>query len=341
MEVIGIGDLHLGKLDNLILDVNSLIVKSLSKVFDYALEHGVMNIIQYGDVGEKPRLSYESQVALYTLLGRKKYRDLKIHFVLGNHDFAEDGTHTLQVLDVVSKWAGASNIKVYTKPELVDIDGVPFNFLPYPFTHTKKQVINVGHFEVSGSIRDNGRKIDEGIDTKHTSLVGHLHTKHRVRNTHYSGTLYQTNFGESLPKFFHHVRLDKKAPVSEIEVECVKFNPLWRLLNETINSVKDLDRLEHEPLTLYKLFLKEGLDVDINQILTDYPNVVRHNVFKNKKDLEILTTREWNFDAEVVTDDSSFDELEAIKEFMSTSGLKKSQVSRGLVILKGIRKQYL
>lgn len=338
MEAIGIGDLHFGKLDSLIPDVNRFIVRALSRVFDYALENGVTNIIQYGDVGEKPRLNYESQVALYGLLGKKKYRELNLHFILGNHDFAEDGTHTLQVLDVISKWREPNNLKVYTKQELVSIDGVPFNFMPYPFTETKKDKINVGHFEVSGSLRDNGRRIDEGIQTKHHTLMGHLHTKHKVRNTHYSGTLYQTNFGEALPKYFHHVKLPKGAPVSEMEVENVKFNPPWKLLNETISSVQDLDRLEHEPYTLYKLFLKEGLDLDINQVLTDYPNVVRHNVFKNKKDLETLVTREWDFDAETVNDTSSFDELEVIKEFMSTAGLKKPQVARGLDILKGLRK---
>lgn len=338
MEAIGLGDLHLGKLDSLIPDVNKLITRAISKVFDYALENGVTNIIQYGDVGDKPRLSYDSQVALYGLLGKRKYRGLRLHFILGNHDFSEDGTHTLQVLDTVCKWAGTENVKVFTKQEQLAIEGVPFNFLPYPFNETKKTHINVGHFEVSGSLRDNGRRIDDGINTKHYSLMGHLHTKHKVRNTHYSGTLYQTNFGESLPKYFHHVKLPEGAPLAELEVENVKFSSPWRLLNETINSVQDLERLETDPKTLYKLFLKEGLDVDINQVLTSHPNVIRHNTFKNKKDLETLITREWDFDTDVLTEASPFDEIEVIKEFMSKKGLKKSQVSRGLEILGKVRK---
>lgn len=338
MEAIGIGDLHFDKLNNIIPDASSLIVRAVSRVFDYALDNGVANIIFYGDIGEKPRLTYESQVALYGLLGRRRYRDLNLHFILGNHDFAEDGTHTLQVLDVVSSWAKAANIKVYTKQEQVNIDGVPFNFLPYPFTTTNKRHINVGHFEVSGSMRDNGRQINEGLETRHHTLMGHLHTKHKIRNTYYSGTLYQTNFGESLPKFFHHVKLQSKAPLSELEVECIKFKPPWKLINETINVKQDLKNLEPDSLTLYKLFIKEGLDIDINQVLTDYPNVVRHNVFKNKKDLETLITREWDFDAELVNDVGGLDEIEVIREFMSTAGLKKSQINRGLNILKGIRK---
>jgi hypothetical protein len=338
MECIGIGDLHLGKLDNIIPNASELIVNSVAKVFNYALEAGVRTIIFYGDVGDKPRLSYESHIALFGLLAVKKYRDLDLHFILGNHDFAEDGTHSLQVLESACAWARTSNLIVHTKQELIDIDGAPFNFLPYPFTNTRKDKVNVGHFEVSGSMRDNGRSISEGIDTKHRTLMGHLHTKHRVRNTYYSGTLYQTNFGESLPKFFHHVKLPKGAPLSELDVECVKFKPPWKLINETITTKNDLQALDHEPLNLYKLFIKEGLDLDINQVLSDYPNVVRHNVFRNKKDLETLITREWDFDAELTTDTSAFDEIEVIREFMSTAGLRKSQVTRGLEILKGLRK---
>ena len=338
MEAIGIGDIHLDKLNTLIPNVSELITKSIARAFNYALENGVSNIFFYGDIGERPRLSYESQVALYALLGKKKYRELKLYVILGNHDFAEDGTHTLQVLDTISAWAGIDNLKVFTKRELCSIDGVPFNFLPYPFTDTRKDAINVGHFEVSGSLRDNGRRIDEGLETKHVTLMGHLHTKHRVRNTFYSGTLYQTNFGESLPKFFHHVRLEEGAPVTELEVECVKANPPWKLLNQTITSVRDLETLETEPTTLYKLFLKEGLNVDLNQVLVQHPNVVRHNTFRNKQDLEVLTTREWDFDGETVEAVTSLDEVEIIKAYMSQVGLKKHQVKRGLEILKEIRK---
>jgi hypothetical protein len=83
MDFVGFGDLHFDKLDSLIPEASTLIAQSMCRVFDYALEHGVKTVIQYGDVAEKPRLSYGAQIALYRALTRKKYRELDIRFILG------------------------------------------------------------------------------------------------------------------------------------------------------------------------------------------------------------------------------------------------------------------
>lgn len=335
MEVIGIGDLHLGKLDSLIPDAPRLIAKSIRKVFKYALDNGVKNVLFYGDVAERPRLSYADQKAFYGTLLDPRYTELEIHVILGNHDFAEDGTHSLEVLEVVASLMDR-NVHVYTQPERVVIDGVAFQFLPYPHTETTKNAINVGHFEVAGSLRDNGRRIDEGLATKHVTLMGHLHTKHRVRNTHYSGTLYQTNFGETENKFFHHVKATSHRP-EDVEVTCVPFESPWVLRNVTVNSEKDLKGLQSDDRTLYKLFIKDGAEIDIERVLKKYPNVVKHNVYKSKQDLEVLVQQEWELDTETVLDHVNVDDLDMVAKFMKTKGLDKSQRARGLSILKNIK----
>lgn len=336
MEFVGWGDMHLDKLDGIIPDASERIVRSMTKVFDYALDHGVEHVIQYGDVGERPRLSYHAQTCLYQALLKPKYRDLQIHFILGNHDFAEDGTHTLQVMDVVAKGL-KRNVHVYLKPTLVDLDGTQFNFLPHPHVTTRKDCVNVGHFEASGSLRDNGRQIDEGVNNKHVCVVGHLHTMHRVRNTHFSGTLYQTNFGESMPKFFHHCSVDKD-PYS-INVENVPFTPPWQLVNLTINTVDDLALIEKENNIYYKLFLKSGLDIDINEVLMSHPNVVRHNTFKTKKDLKDLVQREWDLSGDMNVEPLRVNEWETVSELLTRDGLTVPQVKRGRDIITNLRGQ--
>jgi hypothetical protein len=339
MEAVGIGDLHLGKLDAIIPDANRLIASSIGKVLDYAVDNGVGNVFFYGDIGEKPRLSYESQIALKVLF-KKRYQDLSFKFILGNHDFAEDGVHSLQVLETFAPFM-KRDITVYTKPEQVYVDGSPFHFLPYPYNQTAKGHVGVGHFEVKGSKRDNGKIIEEGFETKATNLLGHLHTCHRVARNWYSGTLYQTNFGESLPKSFHHVKWENGTAPKEIEVENIRFTPPWKLVNLTVNTESDLDviRQDKDKRSYYKLFIKDGLDLDLNRILAENPNILRHNVFKSKKDLEVLIDRDWDFDVDSAQGLSDFDEREVVSEFIANAGLKKSQVKRGLSILDGLSKR--
>lgn len=333
MEGIGIGDLHFDKLDSLIPNASELIVKSVERVFRYALNNGVKNVLFYGDIGERPRLSYDAQVNLYKLLLKKKYRDLSLHFILGNHDFAENGTHTLQVIQSIANEIDRE-VYIYTKPELKSLDGVPFNFLPYPFTETTKKAINVGHFEVKGSIRDNGKKIEEGPSSKHNTLMGHLHTCHRVNNTYYSGTLYQTNFGEHLPKSFHHF---KAHSASELHVDNIAFEPPWKLLNLTVSSERDLEDLDSSPNVLYKLFLKDGADVDIDYVLTKYPNIVKHNVFKSKKELEEMVQQAWELDAETVTDVVNVDYEAVVYNMLKEEGHSDKEVKRAMFILKNLQ----
>jgi DNA repair exonuclease SbcCD nuclease subunit len=334
MEVIGIGDAHLGKLDSLIPDADALITRSWRKVFKYALERGVQNVIFYGDIGERPRLSVESECAVLDTLLRPEYRELHFHFILGNHDFAENGSHCLQFLEVIAKRLDI-NITVYTKQTVLRLDGVRFNMLPYPYTDTLKDAVNVGHFEVSGSTRDNGRKIDHGPDGKHFTLMGHLHTPHQVRKTFFSGTLYQTNFGESMPKFFHHVTVESPK---DYDVQYIPFKPPWELSNLIVSSAEDLKQVRAESHHLYKLFVKDGADIDINQVFTQYPNVVRSNSFKSKKDLTTMIEEAWEFDADIIAQDVNIiDEDEVIGGWLKNAGFKDKQIQRGFEIMKNIK----
>lgn len=327
MELIGVGDIHFDKLDKLIPDVNSLIKKSINRCLKYAMDNGISNVVFYGDIGEKSRLSYDAQITLNSILLNKKYKDLHFHFILGNHDFDEFGIHSLQVLEEQSKYLDL-NISVYSKPTLVDIEGTKVNFLPHPYTDTKKGCINIGHFETAGSIRDNGRKIETGFTTKHLCLLGHLHTNHRVENCFYSGTLYQTNFGESMPKFFHHVTVNDN---NKIDVKNIPTTPYWQLLNLEVYKKSDLV-ISSDPFMFYKLFVHEGIDLDRNVILSKYPNVLRINNFKNKEDLKVQLADSWEFDDDGIVNSFKIDDTEILEPFLQTLSTKKK--TRAFQILK-------
>lgn len=296
MEYVGVGDLHVDKMDGLVDDANTKIVDCIRRgPIKHAREAGVRHIIFYGDLAEKYRMSYEAQVALYELFLGKECEEFVLHFILGNHDFAENGAHSLEVLKVLANLMG-KRLRVYTEQTLVKLEGRKFNMMPHPVLVTRRDCLNIGHFEMKNSFRDNGRQIDHGFTTPHKCCVGHLHTNHKVRRAHYSGTLYQTNFGESLPKFFHHVRYEDDDPYS-VEVENVRVEPTWKLVNLEVRTESDLKKIERSEDVLYKLFVHEGLDLDMGEVMAAHTNVVRHNRFKTKKELQELVENEWDFDS--------------------------------------------
>jgi DNA repair exonuclease SbcCD nuclease subunit len=332
MELIGIGDLHFDKLDKLIPEVNTLIKKSITKCLNYALENGVDNVVFYGDIGEKSRLSYSAQITLNEILFDKKYSGLKFHFILGNHDFDELGVHSLQVLQDIPK-SVLPNVTVYSKPKIITIEDKKVKFLPHPYTNTESDCINIGHFETTGSLRDNGRKIEEGFDTEHVCLLGHLHTNHRVKNCFYSGTLYQTNFGESMPKFFHHVTVNKK----KLDVKNIPFEPYWQLINLEVYKKSDLV-IKTDENCFYKLFIHEGVDLDRNALFVKYPNILRINNFKTTQELKESLSDSWEFDNDGITTDVVFDDTEIVKSFLKQNGLSKTQRQRAFSILDETKK---
>ena len=96
MRAIFVGDLHLDKLQKLFPDNHlELQFNEIEKVCTYAIKNGYDRIIFLGDIGEHERLSYDALCAFIDFLGKWE-KHLHIDVILGNHDFAETGIHSLQ-----------------------------------------------------------------------------------------------------------------------------------------------------------------------------------------------------------------------------------------------------
>lgn len=303
MFLLGVGDLHFdGGVGKYIPRLEEFISSEVRKCLRYAKKHGVEHVVFYGDICDTPRMSYESTLSMSELLFDPRYKDLQFHVLLGNHDFQEDRKHSLELLQFFAKERG--NIHIITDPVEKMIDGVPVRFMPWPVFDTSKNALNIGHLEVDGSLGDSGRKMDSEYTTSHVTLMGHLHTRHRVRNTYYSGTLYQTNFGEKLPKGFHHVSFNSPK---DYEVQWVKNSPEYTLHAIALETRADIDKIPTNPKQIVKLLIHDGLDVDPAE-LDSYPNVVKTNAFRSKKELEALINEEWDLGVEQ-TLNVDFDEV--------------------------------
>lgn len=295
-------------------------MNEVRKPLNYALKHGISYVFLYGDICDHARMSYDGHIWFGEVILDDKYKDLIFYTILGNHDMDEKGRHSLEVLEFYARKM-KRNLKILVNSCEVGIEKVPVHFMPYPDINTSSKHLNVGHFEVAGSMRDNGRIVKEGHHSKHLSAVGHLHTPHRVGRTYFSGTLYQTNFGESLPKSFHHFRVlpDLRHKVLDIPNE-----PAFKLFNLKIFSRKDLHQISKEELYLYKLFVQDGVRINPDD-LSKYPNVIRINRFKDEKDLKAQLEDEWKITEEV---SSVFQPEEDVKSFLVTKNVKKELQER-------------
>lgn len=292
MEALGIGDLHLdGPLTKYIPELNSVILDEVDLALQWGVARGIKLFILYGDIGHRPKLSEEATSLLLSLFA--KYSGCRFLVLKGNHDTKSDEENGLTLLHHLTELELLKNVKfVLDKPQLLfkNTDS-PIYLLPWPYSSTKAGVLNILHTEVNGAKWDTGREVqaDNKVNTKHLSVIGHIHTSQRVGNAHFSGTLYQTSFGEKPEKFFHHI--DWTGDVSTSKIRLVPHVPKYRLQNVVLNSKVDLKQLPTEPTTLVKVFVNKDLILPAD-VFDKYPNVVKSNLFGNPTELKALMKEE-------------------------------------------------
>lgn len=291
LEAIAIGDLHLDGL-GFLPNGNELIMAEVAKAENYAVRRGIKHVFYLGDIANKPVLSYEAHELLLNQFS--KHRDcFDRHIILGNHDFSHTGRHSLTVL---KKALEGTNVHIYTEPTQVRLAGIPVNFLPYPYPNVDEapdpfNCLNVSHFEVAGSQRDNGTTSSSTYEIMASThwLMGHLHTPHSVGRVHYTGTLFQRNFGEDLPKSFSLVqaRLSKSSALLQVRFKRIENTPAFTLHNLVIESTKDLDKIPSDPSAFCKLFV-EGTVTLPSTLLATRPNIIRVQFYKTKSERAAL-----------------------------------------------------
>jgi hypothetical protein len=137
----------------------------------------------------------------------------------------------------------------------------------------------------------------------------------------YSGTLYQTSFGEKKEKFFHVVDLESKS------VKSVRHTPRYTLENIVVNTVDDLSLIPDDPRILVKLFIKSKVTVP-DHFLDRFSNVVKHNSFTTKKELQILILEDFTLDD--VSGSFNFDTETAIADWLTEEKVPPKLAARTL-----------
>lgn len=258
MEFIGIGDLHLtgpngcGGFSRFVPNSDEYILSEVQRCVDYGLDNGINQVIIYGDIGDSPRLSYQAHLELRKFFKRNK--EVNFHLILGNHDklaVSSSVGHSLQLLSAFS----IPNVNIYEEPKVVDFGDCKVNFLPYPANQFKR-CLNVCHLELSGSVLDNGRPSKSKNGTKGRPVVsGHIHSQSTGKNLWYSGTLYQTNFGERVDrKSFHRI----ECIGNDVQVDTIPFKPVHELADLVYDPDMDFESLSTSKF--YRLITDQEVD---------------------------------------------------------------------------------
>ena len=220
MKIPFINDTHFGARNDSPVFLDYSLDFFENQFFPYCKENNVTEIVHLGDF-----LDRRKYVNFNTLTRvREKFVEpleqmgITIHCILGNHDTYFRNTNKVNSLREV--FSNAESFKVYEKPEIVRLDGIPFSFVPWmnkenyqesvDFIKSKSANYLCGHFELNGYEVMRGVKFDGGMDpsilAKYSMVLsGHFHSKHTKGNVHYLGTQYQLTFSDLNEKKGFHV----------------------------------------------------------------------------------------------------------------------------------------
>ena len=258
-EFIGIGDLHLssingyGGFSRFVENSDKYILSEVQRVVNYGLDNGINTFFIYGDICDSPRMSYAAHLELRSFFIKNKQCDF--HLILGNHDKLAVEANIGHSLEIFSQFK-LKNVHIHVEPEVVDFGDCKVNFLSFPYCNFKKGMLNVCHLDLNGAKTDNGRTVKGKVDGAGYDIVsGHIHSSGDYKRIHYSGTLYQLNFGESVNrKGFHRI----ECVGSEVEVQFIPFKPKYELCDLEISKNTVIPK--NNVNKLYRLMVVEEID---------------------------------------------------------------------------------
>lgn len=272
MKVALITDTHYGfKKGN--QDFHDYFMRFYNDVFFPTLEkQKIKHVIHLGDVFDVRRnidfwsLNWAKQNIFDTL----ETMGITCDLMVGNHDAFYKNTLEINSLECLLQ--EYSNLRVYSQPTEVEVDGTKLVYLPWICPDNEGDTVKLleetsakvvlGHLELEGFrtnpsyVCNHGRKTDE-FDKFDLVMSGHFHTKSKKGNIQYLGNSYQMYWNDYADKRGFHIFDTDTLKLTYIQNPYEMFHKIF--YDDTENDYYDLD-LEQYKDTVVKLVVENKTD---------------------------------------------------------------------------------
>jgi DNA repair exonuclease SbcCD nuclease subunit len=360
-----IGDLHFEALNKYFgkeTNPDRFIFEQLEKVVNYCRKVGIKSVFQLGDVFDQP---YPDQHAIKEFLSfLHKNQDINFYIIAGNHDYSNIKTTSLEIGTFLADKDLLKNVKIFTKPSHLIIEGISVFFAPYPVFKKFDFLVGtpclcLGHFEVSGAKHDSGQLIKTGVNgdllyPEDFWVLGHLHRHQNIQpKIYYTGTTLQYNFGEPLPKGFTVSEISEVTNLNttetstkslEVKHQYITLDTPYRLENVFINTQEEFDQIRiNDPQYFYKIFL-QGSDLILPQ---KFLNGSVHNIYKiirNRSTTEERDMINSNSLSETFNDDCDkrklFEPLGGLEDYLSKELFTPEEIQNTMQQIQQLSVEY-
>ncbi len=283
-------DLHLKSKDETPERYNAL-----DKIVSYLHRKNINQLIIAGDLFDKEQYNYNDFDVFC-----KQHQNIIFYTIAGNHDAG-----------IEQRYFSADNIKIITKPEILNFNSLNFLFVPYDFKKSMDETIDgfisnsnnfndlngfviVGHGDYISTVKieniyETGvyMPLSSNIVNKYKPLqifLGHIHKPSQLGKVWYSGSPYPLDINETGKKrFLTYDTLSNTVDSIDIDNDIIYFIEKILIL-PTDDELAYIDKTLEQMINNWQLS-----DVDINKV------TLRLSLFGYTKDIYLLVSHIKNF----------------------------------------------
>lgn len=295
---------------------------TLSNILDKMLSEDIKTLIIAGDLFDKESQNY-SEFDQFCKNTKYTSNQIKFYIIPGNHDPS-----------IKQQYFTSSNIRVLSKPEIIESEepAVTLLFIPYLTTKSMGEVIAeykknlpklwilIGHGDYTAGLRDLN-PYEPGIympltrnDIQYYNpakiILGHIHKKINLGKVYYPGSPCGLDINETGKRSFLIVNTDTLEVVEKvIDTDYIFFNETLISL-PTVNEFEYIERKIQEMVKKWNITKNEAPKVRVRLKIKGYTSDKNKLLEMTKKTLKDFTF--YNYEEPDLTEVSIFNDPERI-----------------------------